>query len=114
MSKVGFIGLGNMGGPMARNLVKAGYEVKGFDLSADAMAALVEVGGTGAASAGEAAKDVDFVITMLPAGPHVRGVYTGDDGFWPTRPRAPCSSTVRPSTSTPRARLQRLPPMPVS
>lgn len=74
MARIGFIGLGNMGGPMARNLVKAGHDVRGFDLSAEALAA-AQV--PAAASAIEAAQDADFVLTMLPAGRHVRQAWAG-------------------------------------
>lgn len=81
MTTIGFIGVGNMGGPMARNLVKAGHEVKAFDLSAPALNAVVEVGATAAASAAEAATGVDVVITMLPAGQHVRSVYLDEGGI---------------------------------
>lgn len=81
MVKVGFIGLGNMGGPMAANLIKAGHQVSVFDLSEAAMGALVEQGATAAASANEAASDKDFVVTMLPAGKHVAGLYLGDEGL---------------------------------
>lgn len=76
MATIGFIGLGNMGLPMARNLVKAGHSVRGFDLSQAAVDALVEAGGTAAASADDCAAEVDVVITMLPAGPQVKKVYT--------------------------------------
>jgi 3-hydroxyisobutyrate dehydrogenase len=78
MSRIGFIGLGNMGGHMARNLVAAGHEVKVFDLVADLMAGVD--GGQPQASAGAAAADVDVLISMLPAGRHVAGLYGGDDG----------------------------------
>ncbi|MES1991139.1 MAG: 3-hydroxyisobutyrate dehydrogenase [Pseudomonadota bacterium] len=81
MATIGFIGLGNMGGPMARNLVKAGHVLKVFDLSEKAVAALVAAGATKAATASDAAKDVEFVVTMLPAGEHVRSVYLGDGGL---------------------------------
>ena len=80
MAAIGFIGLGNMGGPMAINLIKAGHQVKGFDLSDAAIANLKENGGSSVSSASDAARDVDFVITMLPAGAHVRAVYTAPDG----------------------------------
>ncbi|MGE0749895.1 MAG: 3-hydroxyisobutyrate dehydrogenase [Variibacter sp.] len=80
MARVGFIGLGNMGLPMALNLVKAGHAVQGFDLNADAVAKLVEAGGTAASSVHNAASGVDVVVTMLPAGQHVREVYTGAGG----------------------------------
>ena len=79
MATIGFIGLGNMGGPMAINLVKAGHSVKAFDLSQDAIQKVVAEGGQAAASAVEAAKDSEFVVSMLPAGKHVEGLFvTGD------------------------------------
>ncbi|MCT4656776.1 MAG: 3-hydroxyisobutyrate dehydrogenase [Cohaesibacter sp.] len=81
MAVVAFVGLGNMGGPMAANLAKAGNDVKGFDLSSDALAKLEEAGGKGCASVAEAVTGADVVVTMLPAGKHVRAVYTGDDGI---------------------------------
>lgn len=80
MTTIGFIGLGNMGGPMARNLLKAGHEVTVFDLSADAVAGLKDAGAAVAVSAGDAASGVDIVVSMLPAGRHVEAVYGGDDG----------------------------------
>ena len=73
--KVAFIGLGNMGGPMAANLVKAGYGVKGFDLSAESCQAATANGVAVVASAVDAAKDADVVVTMLPAGKHVISVW---------------------------------------
>lgn len=75
MTRVAFIGLGNMGSGMAANQAKAGREVVAFDLSPDAMARAKEQGMTPAASAAEAVKDADIVITMLPAGQHVREIY---------------------------------------
>jgi len=80
MTTVAFIGVGNMGGPMARNLVKAGHDVRAFDLSAAVLEPVVSAGAKKAASANEAAKDADVVITMLPAGTHVRSVYL-DNGI---------------------------------
>src|SRR6266446_4951230 len=80
MATIGFIGLGNMGAPMAANLVKAGHQVTGFDVVPRAAEALVEKGGHAAASAAEAAGAGELVITMLPAGPQVRSVYLGDSG----------------------------------
>src|SRR5260370_30267125 len=80
MATIGFIGLGNMGAPMAANLVKAQHHVTGYDVVAPPIAALAEKGGHGAASAAEAAVAGDIVITMLPAGPQVRTVYLGPDG----------------------------------
>src|SRR6266478_3911097 len=81
MATIGFIGLGNMGAPMAANLVKAQHHVTGYDLVAAACAALAEKGGHEAASAVEAAAAGDIVITMLPAGLQVRAVYLGPDGI---------------------------------
>jgi len=80
MAAIGFIGLGNMGAPMAANLVKAGHQVTGYDVVASACAALAQKGGRSAGSAPEAAAAGDIVITMLPAGPQVRQVYLGPDG----------------------------------
>ena len=81
MATIGFIGLGNMGGPMAANLLGAGHEVTGFDLVPRAVEALTAKGGRAAASAAEAAAAGDIVITMLPAGPQVRAVYLGEGGL---------------------------------
>jgi 3-hydroxyisobutyrate dehydrogenase len=80
MATIGFIGLGNMGLPMAQNLLKAGHKVQGFDVSKAQMDALAASGGTAAASVKAAASGAETVITMLPAGQHVRDVYTGPDG----------------------------------
>jgi len=79
MATIGFIGLGNMGGPMAINLVKAGHTVKAFDLAAAAVQLVADEGGVAAASAVEAATDADFVVSMLPAGKHVEGLYVSGD-----------------------------------
>lgn len=81
MANIGFIGVGNMGGPMARNLLKAGHKVKAFDLMPELVQKVVDTGGTKATSAQEAAQDVDAVISMLPAGKHVLSVYTGENGI---------------------------------
>lgn len=75
MATIAFIGLGNMGGPMAANLVKAGHQVVGFDLLAAHLEESKANGLSIAASAAEAVADVDAVITMLPAGKHVLSVY---------------------------------------
>ncbi|SMF44267.1 3-hydroxyisobutyrate dehydrogenase [Tistlia consotensis] len=80
MAAIGFIGLGNMGGPMARNLVKAGHDVKGFDLVPAALEAARAGGIEVVGSAEDAARGVQAVFTMLPAGPHVRAVYLGPGG----------------------------------
>ncbi|WP_374347717.1 3-hydroxyisobutyrate dehydrogenase [Phenylobacterium sp.] len=78
MTRIAFIGLGNMGGGMAANQAKAGHEVSAFDLSAAALQRAVAAGCTAAATAGEAVEGADVVITMLPAGAHVRAVYAND------------------------------------
>jgi len=76
MATIAFIGLGNMGGPMAANLVKAGHAVTGFDLSAASCSQAKADGAAIADSAAAAVKDADVVITMLPAGRHVLSVWT--------------------------------------
>ena len=81
MTAIGFLGLGNMGLPMACNLVKAGHEVTGFDLDESKIAAFEQAGGKRAASLGEAVAGREAVITMLPAGKHVRQAYLGEDGI---------------------------------
>ncbi|HYJ44658.1 MAG: 3-hydroxyisobutyrate dehydrogenase [Xanthobacteraceae bacterium] len=80
MARIGFIGLGNMGLPMAQNLIKAGHAVTGLDISKAQIDKLVEAGGKAAGSVRDAASGVDIVITMLPAGAQVRDVYLGNDG----------------------------------
>ncbi len=80
MATIGFIGLGNMGAPMAANLRKAQHRITGYDIVAHACAALAEKGGHVGAGVVEAAAAGEIVITMLPAGPQVREVYFGPDG----------------------------------
>ncbi|MGN6148020.1 MAG: 3-hydroxyisobutyrate dehydrogenase [Rhizomicrobium sp.] len=75
MTNIAFIGVGNMGGPMARNLLKAGHRVTAFDLSAAVLDPVLKAGAAKGATANEAVRDADVVITMLPAGQHVRSVY---------------------------------------
>ena len=80
--KIGFLGLGNMGGPMAHNLIKAGHQLTVFDLSQAAVANLVEAGASAAPSIAELAKgDIELIITMLPAAQHVKSVYLGEEGL---------------------------------
>jgi 3-hydroxyisobutyrate dehydrogenase len=85
MTCVAFIGLGNMGSGMAANQVKAGREVAAFDLSAEALARAKEQGMLPVLSAAEAVKDANIVITMLPAGQHVRDVYA--EAILPNAPK---------------------------
>ncbi len=78
MAKIAFIGLGHMGGGMAPNLVKAGHEVRAFDLVPEAVSRAVEGGCSAASSAANAVKGAHVVITMLPAAQHVRAVFQND------------------------------------
>ncbi|XP_012262382.1 3-hydroxyisobutyrate dehydrogenase, mitochondrial [Athalia rosae] len=80
-SRIAFIGLGNMGGHMARNLVKKGYKLTAFDVNAAAVSSLVEAGANGASNAAEASEDADMVISMLPSNQHVLECYTGENGI---------------------------------
>ena len=81
MSKIAFIGLGNMGAPMALNLIKAGHEVAVFDLVAPAMDPVVKAGARVAKSATDAASGAQVVISMLPASQHVESLYLGEEGL---------------------------------
>jgi len=78
MARIAFIGLGHMGGGMAPNLVKAGHDVRAFDLVPEAVERAVQGGCSSAGSAAEAVKEADVVITMLPAAQHVRAVFEND------------------------------------
>jgi 3-hydroxyisobutyrate dehydrogenase len=80
MARIGFIGLGNMGLPMALNLIKAGHQVDGFDLQAAAIDGLIAAGGSAAGTVDAIASQADTVVTMLPAGEHVRAVYLDTGG----------------------------------
>jgi 3-hydroxyisobutyrate dehydrogenase len=86
MARIGFIGLGNMGLPMAQNLVKAGHSVSGYDVSEYQVERLTSGGGARANSIPEACADAEIVITMLPAGEQVRDVYLEQDGVLTTAP----------------------------
>jgi len=79
MARVGFIGVGNMGSLMARNLIKAGHSLKVYDVSEEAVSFVIQSGAKAASSVKDAAKGVDFVVTMLPVGANVRTVFL-DDG----------------------------------
>ncbi|HTF58429.1 MAG TPA: 2-hydroxy-3-oxopropionate reductase [Actinomycetes bacterium] len=82
MTTVGFIGLGIMGGPMAANLVKAGFDVIGYNRGPEPTRRLVEQGGRGADSLAEAVRDADVVVTMLPDSSDVKAVALGEDGIY--------------------------------
>ena len=77
MARIGFVGLGNMGAHMVRNLLKAGHEVTVFDLVPAAIASVTPNGAKAAPNAAEAARGAEYVITMLPAGQHVRDAWLG-------------------------------------
>lgn len=81
MANIAFFGLGNMGGPMAINLIKAGHQVKVFDLFPEAVAKLLAEGATTASCAQDVARDAEFVVSMLPAGKHVKDLYLGETGL---------------------------------
>ena len=82
MTTVGFIGLGIMGGPMAANLVKAGFDVIGYNRGPEPTRRLIEQGGRGADSLAEAVRDADVVVTMLPDSSDVEAVALGEDGIY--------------------------------
>jgi 3-hydroxyisobutyrate dehydrogenase len=99
--KIGFIGLGNMGAPMALNLLKAGHAVSVFDLSTQAVQTLVDAEAKAAASPKAVVSDVECVITMLPAAAHLRSVLTADDGVLAGIPKGVTiidSSTIDPAS----------------
>ena len=80
MTRIAFIGVGNMGLPMVRNLLAAGHEVRAYDVSTDALAEAVQAGAGEATSLADAVTGAETVITMVPEGRHVRAVYLGDGG----------------------------------
>jgi 3-hydroxyisobutyrate dehydrogenase len=82
LANIAFIGLGNMGAPMAHNLLKAGYALSVFDLVQETMDQLAQAGARAATSASDAIQNVDVVISMLPAGKHVVSLYLGEDGLF--------------------------------
>jgi 2-hydroxy-3-oxopropionate reductase len=99
---VGFVGLGIMGGPMAANLVKAGFDVVGYNRSRAKVDLLVAAGGRGASSAAEVAQDRDVVISILPDSPDVEGFALGEGGALALARRGSLyidMSTVRPATA---------------
>lgn len=100
--QIAFIGLGNMGGPMAINLIKAGHSVKAFDLSQDALAKVKAEGGQAAASAQDAVQGAEAVISMLPASQHVEGLYLGSGNLLASIAKGTLvidSSTIAAATS---------------
>ena len=102
MTRIAFIGLGIMGGPMAANLVRAGFEVTGYNRSPAKVDRLAEAGGRGAKSIADAVRDADVVATMVPDSPDVRAVLAGDDGVFAHAPANALIidfSTIRPDVA---------------
>ena len=101
-TRIGFIGLGIMGAPMAANLVKAGFEVTGYNRSPARVEQLVAAGGRGAADIAGAVRDADVVATMVPDSPDVRAVLAGQDGVFEHAPAGALVidfSTIRPDVA---------------
>jgi 2-hydroxy-3-oxopropionate reductase len=110
MTTVGFIGLGIMGGPMAANLVKSGFDVIGYNRSRAKVDALVETGGRGADDVPGAVRDADVIVTMLPDSPDVEAVATGEDGIFANAKQGALyidMSSIRPDVSARLAELGR-------
>ena len=102
MTTVAVIGLGIMGGPMAANLLKAGYSVTGYNRSQDKIDQLVEQGGRGANDVADAVRDADVVVTMLPDSPDVEAVVLGEGGVLEAAPQGTLlidASTIRPDVA---------------
>src|SRR5262245_18131482 len=102
MVRIGFIGVGTMGLPMAKNLLGKGFAVTAYDANPKAVQLAVEAGMAGAASTAEAVATADLVITMLPSSSHVDAVYTGDGGVLAAVPKSTLCidmSTIDPAVS---------------
>jgi len=108
MTRIAFVGLGNMGAPMAANLVKAGHLVHGFDRVPAALTAAARAGVTAAASATDALAQAEVVISMLPASAHVEDLYLGEDGLLAQIPQGALvidCSTIAPASARKVAQL---------
>jgi len=102
MTTVAFIGLGIMGGPMAANLVEAGFEVAGYNRSPEPVKRLVDAGGRGAESVADAVRGADVIVTMVPDSPDVEDVTGGDDGVFANAEKGGIHvdmSTIRPDVA---------------
>jgi 2-hydroxy-3-oxopropionate reductase len=102
MTTIGFIGLGIMGGPMAANLVKAGFDVTGYNLTRPQVDTLIGVGGRGADDVAGAVRDADIVVTMVPDSPDVEAVTSGEDGIFANAEKGTLyidMSSIRPDVS---------------
>ncbi len=117
MTSITVIGLGIMGLPMAKNLLRAGHNVVGYNRSQDKIDQLVEAGGKGASSVAEAVAEADVVITMVPDSPDVEGVVTGPDGVFENAGQGTVwidASSIRPDVAArlaEQARAQGLRPL---
>src|ERR671912_55608 len=110
MTTIGFIGLGIMGGPMAANLVKVGFDVIGYNRSRDKVDILIGVGGQGADDVVGAVRDADIIVTMLPNSPDVEAVTSGDDGIFANARKGALyidMSSIRPDVAVRVAELGR-------
>jgi len=108
LQKIGFVGVGTMGAPMARNLLKGGFDVRAFDVEPAALARIAGEGATAAGSPAEAARGADFVITMLPNGEHVEAALLGEGGIADAMRRDALyidMSTIAPAVTDRLARL---------
>ena len=102
MTRIAFIGLGNMGLPMMRNMIKGGFKVTAFDINDKTLKLAEEAGATVVTKAGHTAKDADFIITMLPNTDHVVKARTESDGIYANAKRGAVivdSSTISPTVS---------------
>jgi 2-hydroxy-3-oxopropionate reductase len=102
VSTIAFIGLGIMGGPMARHLVAAGHRVIGYNRSRGPVERLVDDGGTGAGSVAEAVRDAEVIITMVPDSPDVEGLALGENGIYANAPQRSIHidmSSIRPDVA---------------
>jgi len=98
VTRIGFVGLGNMGGPMCGHLVSAGHEISAFDLNSEALSRLAGAGARAADSVADCARGAEVLITMLPAPPQVEAVWLGDGGAMAEL--APGSIAIDMSTSS--------------
>ena len=108
MQKIGFVGVGTMGAPMARNLLKGGFEVRAFDVEPAALARIASEGATAAASPADAARGAECVVTMLPNGEHVEAALLGPKGIADAMRRDALyidMSTIAPAVTDRLARL---------
>lgn len=102
MAQIGFVGLGVMGTPMATNLLRAGHRLRGYDVVAKSCENLAKIGGTIASSPADAARDAEFVITMLPTSENVEAALCGDRGVLSSIPKGSIvidMSTINPNVS---------------